>query len=41
MGSPIQPRVKADHGDAKLNAVHDFVEMLVEALHDARADASR
>ena len=32
---------QADHGDAQLNAVHDFVEMLVQALDDARADASR
>ena len=32
---------QADHGDAELNAVDDFVEMLVEALHDAGADASR
>ena len=32
---------QADHGDAELNAVDDFVEMLVQALHDARADASR
>ena len=32
---------QADHGDAQLNAVYDFVEVLVEALHDARADASR
>ena len=32
---------KADHGDAQLNAVHDFVEVLVQALHDARANASR
>ena len=32
---------QADHGDAELNAVYDFVEMLVEALHDAGADASR
>ena len=31
---------QADHGDAELNAVDDFVEMLVEALDDARADAS-
>src|SRR5579872_211860 len=32
---------QADHGDAELNSVDDFVEMLVKALHDARADASR
>ena len=31
---------EADHGDAELNAVDDFVEMLVQALDDARADAS-
>ena len=30
---------QADHGDAELNAVDDLVEMLVEALDDARADA--
>ena len=32
---------EADHGDPKLDAVHHFVEVLVKALHDARADASR
>ncbi len=31
---------QADHGDAELNAVDDFVEVLVEALDDAGADAS-
>ncbi len=31
---------KADHGNSKLNAVDDFVEVLVEALHDAGADTS-
>ena len=31
---------QADHGDAELNAVDDFVEMLVQALDDARADAA-
>jgi len=32
---------EADHGDAQLNAVDDFIEVLVEALDDARTDASR
>ena len=32
---------EADHGDAELDAVDDFVEAAVQALHDARADASR
>ena len=32
---------EADHGDAKLDAVDDFVEMAVQALHDARTNASR
>ena len=31
---------QADHGDAELDAVYDFVEVLVEALDDAGADAS-
>jgi hypothetical protein len=32
---------EADHGDAQLDAVDDFIEMLMEALHDAGADAAR
>ena len=31
---------EAHHGDAELHAVDDFVEVLVQALDDARADAS-
>ena len=31
---------EADHGDAELHAVDDFVEMLMQALHDAGADAA-
>ncbi len=31
---------EADHGDAELHAVDDFVEMLMEALDDAGADAA-
>ena len=31
---------QADDGDAELHAVHDFIEMLMQALHDAGADAS-
>src|SRR5215472_14928807 len=31
---------EADHGDAELNAVHDLVEILVEALDDAGTDAA-
>ena len=28
MGSPIQPRVRLTDGDAELDAIDDFVEML-------------
>ncbi|SPF44107.1 hypothetical protein SBA1_510044 [Candidatus Sulfotelmatobacter kueseliae] len=31
---------QADHRDTELHTVDDFVEMLMEALHDAGADAS-
>jgi hypothetical protein len=32
---------QTDHGDAQLDAVHDLVETLMQALHDARANAPR
>ena len=32
---------KADHGDAELHTVYDFVQVAVQSLQNARADAAR
>src|SRR5438067_812358 len=32
---------KADHGDAKLHTVYHFVQVAVQSLQNARADAAR
>ncbi len=39
MGSPIQPRGKADDGDSQLDAVDDFVKITMQFLDSAGADA--
>ncbi len=38
LADPAQSQT--DDGDAELNAVDDFIEMLMQALHGARADAA-